>query len=214
MKQYKYCISKYFIKYDSSIRSRNDIVMLLLHIVKFLLQVNVCDDFESTKDVELIIKVDKMSRIFICTEEKIHTFHFPFELKTISNKFQICYQGEIIDNLHIAVLMSLFYEVNIISDINQLYELFLDIEKINQLSKEDFRLCSKLITLLLSFEIGYLRYDYDERYNNGDIHPLNHLDINFTNGSTFKLGLKEKINQTVLDDIVDTGTNCHYLVKS
>ena len=67
---------------------------------------------------------------------------------------------------------------------------------------------------VLSFEIGYLRYDYDERYNNGDIHPLNHLDINFTNGSTFKLGLKEKINQTVLDDIVDTGTNCHYLVKS
>lgn len=49
-----------------------------------------------------------------------------------------------------------------------------------------------IIKYLLSFEPGYLRYDYDDEENRVDIvkHPLNHLDINFTDNCKYKIGLE------------------------
>lgn len=42
-------------------------------------------------------------------------------------------------------------------------------------------------------EAGYLRFDYDLKSANGKIHPLNHLDINYSKNATFKIGLHEKM---------------------
>lgn len=63
------------------------------------------------------------------------------------------------------------------------------------------------------FECGYLRYDYDVEYQNGHIHPINHLDVNYSVGSTFKLGFQDIITIEDFIDILDLKTNCHYLNK-
>lgn len=54
---------------------------------------------------------------------------------------------------------------------------------------------------ILIYEDAYIRYDHDEENFNiykekGEEkkHPLHHLDIFYSTGSTFKLGLKDKIN--------------------
>lgn len=48
---------------------------------------------------------------------------------------------------------------------------------------------------LLSFEPGYIRYDIDfsERID-PEYHPAHHLDINYNNASTIKIGLPKEIN--------------------
>ena len=62
---------------------------------------------------------------------------------------------------------------------------------------QDNKMCGKLITFLLSFEAGYLRFDIDELNANGKMHPKEHLDINYSTGCTFKLGLSKELNYSV-----------------
>ena len=52
------------------------------------------------------------------------------------------------------------------------------------LSKNELR----FVEQVLSLEHGYVRYDYDEKNENGRFHPLNHLDLNYYTGK-FKIGL-------------------------
>jgi len=69
----------------------------------------------------------------------------------------------------------------------------------------------KLLNHMFFQEDGYLRFDYDEENSDGHIHPLNHLDINFSNNSTFKLGLRERIDFHTFWDILRSDSNCFYL---
>lgn len=50
-----------------------------------------------------------------------------------------------------------------------------------------------IIKLLLTFEPGYIRYDYDPDNAIDDVHPLHHLDIYYSDEGTFKLGFHESI---------------------
>ncbi len=66
---------------------------------------------------------------------------------------------------------------------------------------------------LLLMEDGYIRYDYDEEHENGDIHPLNHYDLFYSSNATFKIGLEDKERQTNFIDLMDINTSCKYLIK-
>lgn len=56
------------------------------------------------------------------------------------------------------------------------------------LSKNELR----FVEQVLSLESGYVRYDFDERNENGRFHPLNHLDLNYNVG-TFKIGFYRRL---------------------
>ncbi len=71
----------------------------------------------------------------------------------------------------------------------------------------------EILKRLYSIEYGYLRFDYDEEQENGKLHPLNHLDINFVNSNQFKIGLNKKITLEEFTDIIDLTTDCYYLDK-
>jgi hypothetical protein len=60
-------------------------------------------------------------------------------------------------------------------------------------------------------EAGYIRYDYDEEHEKGVMHPLHHLDINYSNQSTYKIGLKEEIDSITLKEILDIKNDCWFL---
>jgi hypothetical protein len=71
---------------------------------------------------------------------------------------------------------------------------------------------------LLISEDGYIRYDKDEKgYKEAKLkkeehrHPLNHIDVFYTNQLTLKLGLTEEYIDTDLIDMMNTNTNCRYL---
>lgn len=65
----------------------------------------------------------------------------------------------------------------------------------------------------MTFEEGYIRYDYDEEHENGDLHPLNHLDIFYSSKPTFKIGLRDRYQKDYLVNLVNRETNCIYLDK-
>jgi len=68
-----------------------------------------------------------------------------------------------------------------------------------------------LLIELLNSEDGYLRFDHDAERENGHLHPLNHADLFYTNGATFKLGFHEKIKLDHAVDVLNLDTDCYYL---
>ncbi|MDC5433522.1 hypothetical protein NRA52_08775, partial [Acinetobacter baumannii] len=87
------------------------------------------------------------------------------------------------------------------------------IQDLNLSSNQEYKY-KKLLNHMFFQEDGYLRFDYDEENSNGHLHPLNHLDINYSNSSTFKLGLKARVDFHTFWDILRSDTNCFYLEKS
>lgn len=58
-----------------------------------------------------------------------------------------------------------------------------------------------IVSLLITVESGYIRYDYDPIHTNGKIHPLHHLDINYSLGATYKQGLYNKITKSDFESL-------------
>jgi hypothetical protein len=68
-----------------------------------------------------------------------------------------------------------------------------------------------LLEEIFQFEPSYIRYDNDPDNENGKLHPLNHLDINYSQYSTFKQGLNETISQAYFKNLQNTKTECIFL---
>lgn len=68
-----------------------------------------------------------------------------------------------------------------------------------------------LLDRVLMSESGYVRYDYDERGYKPGIHPIHHLDVNYSSAVHFKLGLDGRIEEKELSDILNLKTVCAVL---
>ena len=62
-------------------------------------------------------------------------------------------------------------------------------------------------------EPAYIRYDHDSDNENGKLHPLNHLDVNYSAYGTFKLGLENLMVENYFEDVLNIKTDCSYLNK-
>ena len=78
---------------------------------------------------------------------------------------------------------------------------------------EEVDQCFGLILRMLSMELGYIRYDYDPDHENGTMHPLHHLDVNYSSQGTYKLGMNRKIQTDEFVDMLDVKTACRYIQK-
>lgn len=47
----------------------------------------------------------------------------------------------------------------------------------------------KVLRFLMMFELSYIRYDYDEKNQDDKYHPLHHIDINYTELGSYKIGI-------------------------
>ncbi|MDU5210555.1 MAG: hypothetical protein E6441_11570 [Clostridium sp.] len=211
-KSFEIQIENFFLKkVVKAIRRKEDIIILLLETIKIFLM----KDFIEVTQVKgkVILKVDKMSRLIFQIENKYFSFNFPFNIEVDESSSNIrVYDSTLgidIDDKLISVLISIFNQKIItercLDDIY--YELVCGD---NNLNINDIWI---LVERLSMFECGYLRYDYDVENLDGHIHPQNHLDINYSVGSTFKLGFKDIITIDDFIDILDLRTNCHYLNK-
>ncbi|MCM1363191.1 MAG: hypothetical protein NC235_15065, partial [Clostridiales bacterium] len=75
---------------------------------------------------------------------------------------------------------------------------------------EKYSICT-LITVLLSYEVGYIRYDYDDVHENGKLHPLNHFDVNYSTNTTYKIGANKKLDIELFLKLLDITSECLYL---
>lgn len=187
-------------KLEKPIRNKNDVIILLLETMNFFLAGNLIQNkYEKRK---VIIYVDKMSRIIYELENKIFSINFPFLCQENNGILKIKFNDYEINEQIISKLMIIIYEMKNNSP-SEIIETLID-------SIELFDILNRLIT----YEYGYIRYDYDFEHANGNLHPLNHLDINYLNTNQYKLGLDNKLNVEQFIDILDLNTDCYFLHKN
>lgn len=198
---------------NKPVRDKYDLLILLLKTIQELLTpnsdtVNVLRISEKEKDVFKIIESEngKMKRIFYYNKYEeadmytIQSCSFPFDIYKEDDNFIIQYTSrgkklkfdsgavsKIISIINIMnseevawgdawmhQMLEIFYGDNILEEINS-NELFYIIN--------DFLIC----------DLGYVRFDKDPKHEEEN-HPLNHLDINMNNYSTYKIGLKNSLD--------------------
>ena len=69
----------------------------------------------------------------------------------------------------------------------------------------------EIIEELILVEPSYVRFDIDPENQKGHLHPLNHLDVNYSQAGTYKIGLRTAITLDEFEDILNVDTNCYYI---
>ncbi|TQR13856.1 hypothetical protein [Psychrobacillus lasiicapitis] len=217
MKEFKVNMTRRFVQLASEIiRTKNDIIMLLLEAIPLL---SFGEIVERPDNNYIVLRVDKMKRLFFVIDDKIYSFNFPFNVDVLPEvKNPVIYDSMTdleITGVNHAVITTTFQEIFNGEENQGILDLDSDVMRIlesfeQQPNKDQIW---QILKKLLVFESGYLRYDYDVKLENGRLHPLHHLDINYTTGNTFKVGINNTINCVDFIDILDTGTNCYYISK-
>ncbi|RJF32072.1 hypothetical protein D4741_20080 [Pseudoalteromonas gelatinilytica] len=195
----------------NAFREKKDIIKALLASIALLTYGNTTD--RPSKDY-LVLRIDKMKRLFIVESNRITSFNFPFGIEERQQENSLFVYDPITDlaleGVNLAILRSIFVDLMEDESSYSLIDLDSDIEKImDSFDKhhEKDRLWS-VMKHLIECETGYLRFDYDPEREDGLLHPLNHLDINYSNEVTYKLGLNSRKSVDELIDILDINTNC------
>ncbi len=213
MKKYFLHTSKYSNQQIGSIREQYDIVNYLLSVME-ILNVEPFNKIDG-KDADIVIFVDKMSRLFLGKGDKIHSIQFPFLLKEKEGFLISLFQGRIIDSQTIAILSTITRnKKNIMKSIENMLDCFMDtMNEFEILDNNYAQFCWELLLYLLSFETGYLRYDHDEDDSRVDpiFHPVNHIDFFYSSNCTFKVGLLGGIDSDDLTSILNINEQCYYL---
>lgn len=202
----------FFEKVMKPIRCKQDSILLLLETLKFF-----DSDLEERSQanvMRVIVCIDKMSRVFYETDNKYFSIMFPFSLEKRGERYRI-YDNLTdleIDDKMISLLISIFKRDGVLEYSLEKAMDFI-IESADEYGYRNIDDIWRLLFKLWYMEEGYIRYDYDMRYQNGDKHPLHHLDINYSSGSTYKFGLTGKPNAEDFRDMLDTGTDCMYLIS-
>ncbi len=187
-----------------AIRDKIDYARVIVFAARQLLLNMKADDFEATSSMKLI--VDKMSRLFFYKDKKYFSISFPFTMILDGDEIVALtsYTGKIVDHKSISAVISV-------------------------LDNEQFRLNPSLIDFyvepnsldssglflleeIFQAEPSYIRYDYDPENEKGKLHPLHHLDINYSQSSTFKFGLKQEIAQSYFENLQDIKTDCSFII--
>ena len=205
------------------IRQKKDIINLILECSTYLL-INKNNDKihykvnNSSKlnngDISIVIFIDKMSRLFFCSENKIQSFIFPFALNLNKpSKVMLSYCGHDITLDILSMMKSIFYKKEP-DDLYAIYDELFNNEIYNSKSYDERVYLDKLLYNLIIFEDGYLRFDFhDEENERGDYHPLHHVDFFYSNKATFKIGLSGMLNISECIDVLDTNKKCYYISK-
>lgn len=193
------------------IRGKQDVVSFVLYVVNLLIIARE----ESYVSGTIWIKKEKMSRVFCFMEKKYFSTVFPFEVEC-NNAEEVKVYDPVwdmeIDFRKIVLLERMLKEIDFKEKtIDSIIEsAYLDVAD-DGYTNEEIDKCFRLILRLMSMELGYIRYDYDPEHVNGNLHPLHHLDINYSSKGTYKLGMNGKINDDEFVDMLDIKTECRYV---
>jgi hypothetical protein len=189
------------------IRDKEDYVRLILNSLQYIL---IGNDIEEVKlddcNSKMKIVIDRMSRLFFYQEGKYFSVSFPFTLLLDGDNNIIevsTFTGTIIESESVSMASSILKDG--VFQLNQsLVDYYIESTNVESIGID-------LLEIIFHSEPAYLRYDHDPDRVNAKLHPLNHLDINYSSYGTYKLGLNNLINENYFEKVVDTKTNCSYL---
>ncbi len=187
----------------SPIRGKIEYAKVVVLAARQLLLNIKAEEGEVTSSLRLI--VDKMSRLFFYKDKKYYSISFPFISLTNGNEIVeiTTYTGKKLDNKSISAVISILdneqFRLN-----PSLIDFFIEPNSIE--SSGLF-----LLEEIFQSEPSYIRYDFDPANENGKLHPLNHLDINYSQYSSFKLGLPQSITQAYFENLQNIKTECSFI---
>lgn len=206
MKRYTFTLDERLVKeFFTPVRSKKDIVSLLMKSIKLMLVNDAIDKIRVKGELTLI--VSKMSRLFYFSENKFFSISFPFLV--IENEGELEFSSKtvkIIDNKVTSDVIGVVSKSGF-QDVECALEF---VDPIIEIADFEQLFWPFLLNLFM-YEDGYIRYDYDEKYESGDHHPLNHYDIFYSSLSTFKIGLRNRLESDSMLDFLDSNSICHYL---
>jgi hypothetical protein len=214
MDVYRYRMSRYLRdKVFSPCRGKAAIIVRLCEIVAEL-----CDIPENPNESDLVLGIGKFQRIFLISEAKIFSLHFPFVIQQNSNRSMpniFTVAGITIDSYILSRIVSIVSE-NFLEIERNIYEFADSVTANISASPNEGSVGFSddvwiVLKRLLMIEDGYFRYDNDPKNFDEVLHPLDHLDIFYTPGCTFKVGLDKRLNHELLVDILDPKTRCRIL---
>lgn len=193
------------------IKDKVKIIEILMEACRYLLHE---EPTEREVGNLLVLKVEKMSRLFFIENNRYYSIGFPFNFHINDSERRIIYKDLLnIDSKLISDVISIIKDVRFESDN------FLDFaDTFAEIDDDYLGRIWILFKDLLMYEDGYLRIDYDpvefqkaKNKNKEHTHPENHIDLFYSNGNTFKLGLMKRINKDFFVDLLNTKTDCTYL---
>lgn len=194
------------------IDERRELLIILLEAIRYIFIADKIEEKDKATD-RLVLYIDDMQRLFFFSENKYYSIMLPFTMKIDNDVVTFYYCGINID----AELVSNFISI-LNSDLYNSQSCWDFMTPIYELETKNVNFW-KIFSYLLSCDLGYLRFDYDEKgfldaqkRGTPHIHPKHHLDINFSNSSTFKSGLIKKISQQEFIDIVDNKKKRWFLI--
>lgn len=191
----------------TSIRQKEDLILLLMNSLKLLI---VEENTIKPKQpyAEITIVISKFSRIFFSLPNKLISFNFPFLIDTSDSSRLIIYNqhiGEIDSKTISQVITALSHKQCLQKEC--VYDFLAAIDENIENTKFWY-----FFKELLTFEDGYIRYDYDDSSRQNDSHhPLNHLDIFYSGSNSFKLGLNNTIDIKAMLNILDPKEPCFFI---
>jgi len=209
----KVTFGKYFYeKFSKPVREKKDEIDIIFDVIDILL----LGDSDPIIRGTIVINIDKMSRLFCFLDNKYYSIVFPFNIENMDKNDNIhIYDGILdidINSRIVALLKRIVSDIELESDtIEEIFEkVFFDVED-NEYTEKEIKDCFQLLLRIFSTDLGYIRYDYDEKHENEKIHPLHHLDINYSSKGTYKIGLKKALKDEDFIDMLDLRTECKYL---
>ncbi|MCI5144887.1 MAG: hypothetical protein D3923_05010, partial [Candidatus Electrothrix sp. AR3] len=96
MKEYKFNLNgNYIERFFSPVRDKVGIIQILIECIKYMiLNPSVIEDNVKGK---IILRVEKMSRLFFFTEDKFFSINFPFFVKKVDEGY--CFSSNYISNI-------------------------------------------------------------------------------------------------------------------
>ncbi len=196
------------------VHKQEDCVLLILEMLNILLAGEVI----SKKRGVIMIIVDKMSRLFCFSDDKYFSMVFPFDIeitegKDTTYKIYDSILGIEIDSRLTALMKRMLGQIDFLHNtIDEIIEkAYFDVSG-EEYTEDEVEKCFNLILRLLSMEAGYIRYDYDLEHEKGKLHPLYHFDVNYSSKGVYKLGISKKMKEEDFIDLLDTKTECRYII--
>lgn len=155
---------------------------------------------------KLKLIVDKMSRLFFFQAGRYYSVAFPLTVIIEGNEVTeiTTYSGQNLEYVNISAVISILDS-----------EFFRNHPSLLDFPLEPFSIEAMGIYFLeeiMLFEPSYIRYDNDPKNVNEKLHPLDHLDINYSQSGTYKLGLPGSITTDYFENLQNINSICSYVV--
>ena len=202
-------------KLPREISTRLDYVGLVLAICRLLVNddkkyvPSINEKERVVKPFLRIVEEDKRCRAYVfLARDKFFSIYFPYKLHVdkvsgvVSIYYDICKK---MDDATLSECITFKEEMTDVVHENG------DVEKgktYNEVVLDgEFSASTNLImSLLMTVEPSYVRYDHDLKSKNAKVHPIDHMDVNFNKLATFKLGLKGRVSPDKFESYLSPNT--------